>query len=256
MDAVRHILHRSGGFPAIMANTPLMHLLQWVEIIGCYVLDLPPVFPYLTGNGDLSLEACDSPSLHVPIAWPVPMPATSKIASLFRTLLGVNEHVVSLAEHLGECISDHPVDIGQLINPILHGLLSAGHASSGAEPLCFVERCGRSGALLYLAEFRRQCGNSPVITVMHVERVRGLLLFQDFGESALPPSLRFWLVFLGAIEAVTRAHQSFFHATLSTLLDNRGFPSREAIEVELHKILWFDGLFEAKIESLIQSCSG
>lgn len=164
----------------------------------------------------------------------------------------------ALGNKLWEVIT--PIEIDRLVNPIVRMFLSPS-ARVDSPPLS-IGACVRSGALLYLAEFRRRSGVSPVIVDVHLQNLSEAMmrLMEDYGDTTIDPSFRIWLLTIGAIEErpiLSYSHEKggFFHRWLGIELSRLGIMSLSEYKQRLSEIVWPGLLFDERLNSLVEEMS-
>ncbi|EED16030.1 hypothetical protein TSTA_011400 [Talaromyces stipitatus ATCC 10500] len=198
-------------------NPRLIGLVEWVDSIGSYDLDTPPI-----------LETTDPVAHEVVESYLLPPDGNQIITYLnnslvspglidaFTALHSLNTQLILLHSALGKSLwqTITPIEIDRLVDPVVRKFLSP---SARLDLPLSIGACLRSGALLYLAEFRRRSGISPVV-------VDGLELLKD-DVSAIDRSLWIWLLTIGAI---AERSDGFFHQWLATEIAGFGIRSLSA----------------------------
>lgn len=239
VQAIRCVLEALGGLDTPTLSIQLRKFIQWIQVIGCYVLDEAPVLahPLQVSTNTRSGQRCGSLS-----------PSTGGLASTIPLSSDLNPameavmmltDVQSTSSDPRQAEWDYDSTLHDRINRIVCSLLCCRNMATKNNELDLGEALFRSGALLYLAEFRRQCGDAPVTTSTHVDQLHRLLSQLD-GERtpACNPSFELWLTVLGALEAMSMVHKSMFEGRLALLLTHRNFFQVEQLEAELGSIVW------------------
>lgn len=213
-----------------------------VESIGSYVLDRP--LSLQTSSPDVadgkflypSLSECAIPDIaNASISRP--------LIGAYRALQTMNEQLSLLYSTLGEHTWQDPAEIDKLVDPVTRQLLAA---SCRLDPQISIGTCVRSAAMLYLAEFRRRSGISPVIVDVHVYNLRKS--WEDI-RCCVPmgPIFRLWLFTLGSMESTKQSDASYFLQQLRYISKEVGITSLAQYRGTLTRVLWFDPVFEQKL---------
>jgi hypothetical protein len=104
---------------------------------------------------------------------------------------------------------------------------------------------------MYLAEFRRRSGISPVVTDMHAKQ----LCLNLRKCPGLDPNLRLWLLTVGAIEGSGFFEAESFDRLLEETLYQLNIVSIAGWQDSLREILWLDSLFNQKLMSVSANLS-
>jgi hypothetical protein len=253
MAAILYLIDMRGGPESLKHLPELRKVIQWVELIGCYVLDQPPTLAfdiYAPMQMHFSVESCRSADAFSSI-----LPPTSKLVPITGYLSMLNEfrtyNTETCAEHW-----QYDYLLHDSVNGIIQALLCHPRMTRLDEQSDFREAACRTGILLYLAQFRRQCGDAPVTTFAHVEQLQHLLLRPTATQLLDHLSFEMWLTVLGALEASAPLHNAFFEDRLAHLLVHRSFSATEELEAELHSIVWLDSLFRPALRSMVRRCNG
>ncbi|KAL5338426.1 hypothetical protein BJX70DRAFT_367022 [Aspergillus crustosus] len=159
-----HQLFKELGLELANLDVKVGELVQWVESIRSYAFGIAPILGSRRTNNCLDIK-------------PLPPTLTSigihtSLSSAFQELRHINEQLSLRAFSLGSFIWDNPVDIDQLIHPLTYQFLTLHYTTPTLSPL---DSCIQNAALLYIAEFRRKLGISPVLTDIHTQRPRSSL---------------------------------------------------------------------------------
>ncbi|KAL5047078.1 hypothetical protein BDW71DRAFT_181003 [Aspergillus fruticulosus] len=238
MMATSRLIKESGLKPTELDGR-VIDLAQWVDSIGSYAFDTAPVLGYLKTD--------DS---HYNSAEPLPpclrnLDLSVPLCLAVRALQRVNAQLSLRAFTIGTSIWRNPTEIDRLIYPLTYQLLSIRQNTGDIPP---IYSCIRSAALLYLAEFRRKSGISPVLTCVHLRRLCNALNAID--QASIKTELTLWLLTVGAMEAKHRADQRYFHTRLSQVLRALGIDSVLLWKLHLEAIVWFDCLFDMKLNMI------
>jgi hypothetical protein len=207
-----------------------------------------------------------SPSLHIPYLKPlvtVHQPQLSfqlfdllesldhrnsrELVQAFHALQSLNRHLTLSYSVHGPSIWADPVSIDGLVNPTVYQFLCLCMPSEALHKESLVMSCLQSAALLYLAELRRRSGISPVITTVQMCKLKlGVMAIEK--HCSLHPTLLLWLLTIGALESTTRSDKSYFNLQLSRLQQHLGITTLSEFRVFLNQILWFDALFDTRLE--------
>lgn len=160
----------------------------------------------------------------------------------FSSLESMNMQIELRCAQEGELLWQRPGEIDALVHPVTHKCLSLSR-DTGVSPAWM---CLRSGALLYLAEFRRRSGISPVATGLHAQQLC-LGLRKCWG---LDPSLRLWLLTVGAIEGSGSFEAESLDQLLEETLHEMNIVSMAGWQDSLREIVWLDALFNRKLVSV------
>jgi hypothetical protein len=209
-----------------------------VESIGSYAFDIRPELRDLEARESYHISPPASTS---PCFSGIDVPLT--MLSAFRALQGTNEQLSMRQASFGEAIWQCPIEIDQLIHPLTYRFLLLDPSPIGVAPFY---TCIRSAALLYLAEFRRRSGISPVVTRIHLQRLRASM--EAMGQSSVKMPLTLWLFTLGAMEAISQWDQQYFYRQLLGLLQVAGINSVPLWTQCLTEVVWAGALFQDKLE--------
>ncbi|PCG93036.1 Hypothetical protein PENO1_085660 [Penicillium occitanis (nom. inval.)] len=244
MAAVGRIFEAKG----FSLSPRLMALVEWVDGIGSYDLDAAPIFDSAHETTLITHDPNES-HMHTHLA---DTDISTPLINAFGALRSMNTQLTLLHSALGNKIwqTITPIEIDRLVNPLVRMFLSS---SARLDSPLSTGACIRSGALLYLAEFRRRSGISPVIVDLHLRNLSQAMMDASF--IAMDPSLRIWLLTIGAIEegsAVSYPHEDggFFHRWLAIELAGYGITSLSEYKRLLSDIVWFDLLFDEKLNYL------
>jgi hypothetical protein len=169
------------------------------------------------------------------------------LVQAFHALQGLNRHLTLSYSFHGPSIWADPVSIDELVNPTVHQFLSLCIPSEALHEKSLVWSCLQSAALLYLAELRRRSGVSPVITTAQMCKLKsGVMAIEK--HCSLHPMLLLWLLTIGALESTTGSDESYFNFQLGRLQQQLGITTLSEFRVFLNKIIWFDALFDTRLE--------
>jgi hypothetical protein len=205
-----------------------------VDLIGSYALDIVPALGDMNKGPDYIQPPCKSIA---PCLESLDLPAP--LLSAFRSLQWTNAQI---APH--DSIWSNPVDVDRLIHPLTHQFLSLRYDAYIFGPCSSL----RSGALLYLAEFRRMSGISPVVTEVHVRQLR--LSVEGLSPTSTRPELMLWLLTVGALEATATSDREFFHSGLLLLFQAFEILSVLCWKQKLKGLIWSDAVFDHKLETI------
>jgi hypothetical protein len=169
------------------------------------------------------------------------------LVQAFHALQSLNRHLTLLYSAHGPSIWADPVSIDGLVNPTVHQFLCLCTRPEALHEESLVFSCLRSSALLYLAELRRRSGISPVITTVQMCKLK-LSVMAIEKHCSLHPTLLLWLLTIGALESTTRSDKSYFNLHLRRLQQQLGITSLSKFRSLLNEILWFDALFDTRLE--------
>ncbi|KAL4960160.1 uncharacterized protein BDV14DRAFT_204994 [Aspergillus stella-maris] len=244
ITAISQLIKESGISPDELEGS-VMNLVQWVELIGCYAFDVTPTF----GFGSIGTESFQRFCSHIeplpPCMTNVNLPAS--LTSVVQTLRSVN---AQLRQQItpNESFWCNPVALDEVIHPLTYRVLSTSY-NGDLSPL---SPAVRSAALLYLAEFRRKSGVSPVVTDIHMQRLRESLNVID--RAAVSPEMTMWLITVGAVEVKTPSDQCYFHSQLVKAFEDAGIDSFALWKQQLNSIVWFDDLFDHILDRIWFAC--
>jgi hypothetical protein len=206
-----------------------------VDLIGSYALDIAPAL----GDINEGLDYRQLPSKSVsPCVDSFDLPAP--LLSAFQTLQWTNTQIVPQGS-----IWSNPVEVDKLIHPLTHQFLSLRYDAYTFGPIC---SSIRSGALLYLAEFRRLSGISPVATEVYVQQLR--LSMEGLSPTSVPSELTLWLLTVGALEATATPDRDFFYSRLLLLFQAFEIHSVLCWRQRLKRLVWSDAVFDHKLETV------
>lgn len=176
---------------------------------------------------------------------------SATVVQAFRFLIMLNEKLVQSYSALGCSIWECPSKIDQLVNPVVRQFLSPSCRSEASALETLVSSCCRSAAILYLAEFRRRSGISPVLTGVHVQKLRESL---DAVKElhVIDHVLHLWLLTVGAIQSTVPCDRSYFLEELARVKLGLVFISPTEFTELLGKTVWFDAIFEGQVEKLLK----
>lgn len=179
-------------------------------MIGSYALDIA------SASGDINEEV---DHIHFPSKSVLPcldsLDLPAPLLSAFQLLQWTNTQIVPQGP-----IWSNPVEVDWLIHPLTHHFLSLRYDAYAFGPIF---SSIRSGALLYLAEFRRMSGVSPVVTEVHARQLR--LSIEALSPTSVPSELTLWLLTVGALEATVSPDSGFFYSYLLLLFRAFGIHS-------------------------------
>lgn len=204
-----------------------------VDLIGSYALDATPALGSISGEVN---HICFPSKSMPPGLNSLDLPAPLLFA--FQSLQWTNAQIIP---HVS--IWSNPVEVDRLINPLAHHFLSLRYDAYTSGPICSGLR---SGALLYLAEFRRMSGISPVVTELHVRQLR--LSMEVLSPASVPSELTLWLLTVGALEATTSLDGEFFHSRLFLLSRALEIHSVLCWKQTLKRLVWSDAVFDRKLD--------
>ncbi|PKX89869.1 uncharacterized protein P174DRAFT_454849, partial [Aspergillus novofumigatus IBT 16806] len=224
MVAVSRLTQES-GLSLEALDEKLVTTVKWVDLIGSYALDIVPVLGDMNEGVDYIQPPCKSVS---PCLDYLDLPAP--LVSAFQLLQWTNTQIVPQ-----NSIWSNPEEVDRLIHPLTHQVLSLRHDAYTSWPIC---SSLRSGALLYLAEFRRMSGISPVVTEVHVRQLR--LSLDALSPTSVPSELTLWLLTVGALEATAIPDREFFHSGLLLLFQAFKIHSVSCWRQMLKRLVWSD----------------
>ncbi|KAL2848140.1 hypothetical protein BJY01DRAFT_160731 [Aspergillus pseudoustus] len=233
MAAVSRLIAES-GFAMDELDARVIDVVQWVESIGSYAFDICPGLGNLKAGKPYQISPPEASS---PCLGGTDLPVS--LLSALRALQETNQQLSMRQLLFGHAIWQEPMEIDQLIHPLTYRFLLLGHSTQTVDPLHI---CLRSGALLYLAEFRRKSGVSPVVTGIHIQRLRSSM--EAMGQRSGITKLTLWLLTLGAMEATTQWDQQYFYSRLLGLLQASGVDSVPLWTQYLTEVVWIGGLFQ------------
>ncbi|GFF24524.1 hypothetical protein IFM61606_09163 [Aspergillus udagawae] len=232
MAAVARLIHESGLSLGAL-DEKLVTVVKWVDLIGSYALDIAPALGNV--NGEVDYIHCPSKTMSQCLnSLDLPAP----LLSAFQTLQWTNTQIIPQVS-----IWSNPVEVDRLIHPLTHRFLSLRNDAYIFGPVCSGLR---SGALLYLAEFRRMSGISPVVTEMHVRQLR--LSMEALSPTSVPSELTLWLLTVGALEATATSDREFFHSRLLLLSQALEIRSVLCWTQRLERLVWSDAVFDHKLD--------
>ncbi|KAK9563323.1 hypothetical protein V6Z88_000403 [Aspergillus fumigatus] len=232
MTAVARLIQESGLSLGAL-DEKLVTVVKWVDLIGSYALDATPALGSISGEVN---HICFPSKSMPPGLNSLDLPAPLLFA--FQSLQWTNAQIIP---HVS--IWSNPVEVDRLINPLAHHFLSLRYDAYTSGPICSGLR---SGALLYLAEFRRMSGISPVVTEIHVRQLR--LSMEVLSPASVPSELTLWLLTVGALEATTSLDWEFFHSRLFLLSQALEIHSVLCWKQKLKRLVWSDAVFDRKLD--------
>lgn len=212
-----------------------------VDSIGSYALDINPIL----GNihcGDDSAQFPAEPAVLCLSTLNLP----ASLLSALQLLKRVNSELL-----MRKTLWLSPTDIDQLIHPIVQRFLSLRYNTHFFSPVCC---CVRSGALLYLAEFRRRSGIIPLITEIHLQQLVSSMEALDL--TSVAPELTLWLLTVGAMESTSESDQNYFYSRLNLALQTIGIDSALLWTQYLNQVIWLDHLFDQKLDIIWRTLTG
>lgn len=211
-----------------------------VDNIGSIAFDIPPSLGIYSPS---KLTECDLFPATTALYLPEPLPY------FFNSLRLLNSELVQLFEVEGPTIWKHPTSIDCLLDPVICLLLSSACRPDGMSPDNHVFLCHRAGAILYLAEFRRWSGVSPVRTDLYIQTLRSKLDICG-SPTAMNHTLLLWLLTVGAIESTSLVDQTHFQERLFPITQVLGLDTIENYTDSLSRVVWFPSVFKSKLASL------
>ncbi|KAG2027569.1 hypothetical protein GB937_000007 [Aspergillus fischeri] len=234
MSAVSRLIQKS-GLSLESLDEKLMTVVKWVDLIGSYALDIVPALGDIDKGADYLQPPCKSV---VPCLESLNLPAP--LLSAFQLLQWTNTQIVPQ-----DSVRSDPVEVDRLIHPLTDQFLSLRYDAYTFGPIC---SSLRSGALLYLAEFRRMSGISPVVTEVHVRQLR--LSMEALSPTSVPSELTLWLLTVGALEARATSDRDFFYSQLLLLFQILEIYSVLCWRQMLKTLVWLDAVFDNKLETI------
>ncbi|KAL6236264.1 hypothetical protein BDW75DRAFT_239354 [Aspergillus navahoensis] len=238
MMAASRLIKASGLKPNEL-DGGVIDLAQWVDSIGSYAFDIAPVLGYLETEDSHYNYVEPLPPCLRNVDLPIPL------GSAVRALQWVNAQLSLQAFTTGTSIWCSPREIDRLTYPLTYQLLSIQQEAGDIPPIC---SCIRSAALLYLAEFRRGSGISPVLTDLHLQRLCNALDAVD--RASIKMELTLWLLTVGAVESKYTADRRYFYTRLFPALQALGIDSVLLWKIRLKAVVWFDCLFDVKLDMI------
>ena len=187
-----------------------------------------------------------------------------EIQEAFDSLESMNNRIELSHIQEGESLWYQPEKIDALVHPVTSRFLSL--PISNCEPVVHASQsqslslsplpvwtwtCLRSGALLYLAEFRRRSGISPVNTEIHARHLcLGLKKCGSEDGALLDLSLQLWLLTIVTIEGselVSFEEYGELTRKLTETLNKMGITSLIQWQNSLREIIWFEALFKHQL---------
>jgi hypothetical protein len=167
----------------------------------------------------------------------------------FQSLQDLNNYLALIHVNPGASLLDEPYKMDLLVEPVSRRFLSIRPPVDMPESSSALITYLRAGALLYLAELRRRSGISPVMTTFQVDKLKQSLkiIAQPFD---LAHSIHLWVLTVGAIESPTPDDQYYFCSKIKQLRSDIGIETMTQYEHHLHRVVWFDPLFQARLSVL------
>lgn len=225
----------------------LLKLFSRVDGIGSYDLDTSPMFDSAHETTTMTRDLDES---YIP-TYLTNTDICPPLIDAFTALQSMNTRINLLHSALGDKLWEAitPIEIDRLVNPIVRMFLSS---SARPDSPSSIGACIRSGVLLYLAEFRRRSGISPVIVDVHLRHLSQATM--DDSIIAMDSELRVWLLTIGAIEErpLSYPHEEggFFRRWLGIELAGYGITSLSEYRELLSRIVWSNSLFDERLNSI------
>lgn len=171
------------------------------------------------------------------------------VLQAFQSLQDLNNYLALVHVNPGSSLLDEPYKLDLLVEPVSRSFLSlrlpAGMSEKASAPLTYL----RAGGLLYLAELRRLSGISPVMTTFQVDKLKQSLevVMQHL---IIDPSIRLWILTVGALESATLDDQSYFRSQIKHLREEKNIETLTQYEEHLHRVVWFNPIFQTRLSEL------
>ncbi|KAF2447318.1 hypothetical protein P171DRAFT_249741 [Karstenula rhodostoma CBS 690.94] len=226
-----------------------IRLYQSIDSVGSYAFGITPSSLIPTA---MQLPALTHSSLEKPLLILVnSLDLSYRLSMLhaFQSLQDLNNYLALAHMNPGSSLLDEPYKLDLLVEPVSRSFLSLRPPEDMPEKNSALLTYLRAGGLLYLAELRRRSGISPVMTTFQVDKLKQSLEIVAH-HLDIDPSIRLWVLTVGALESATLDEQSYFCSQIKQLRADRGIETIAQYQGHLHRVVWFDPLFHKRLSVL------
>ncbi|KAI8933326.1 hypothetical protein NX059_009950 [Plenodomus lindquistii] len=246
-NALVRIIGLRGGYDTI-DKEHLRCTISWVDLIGCFAQDLPPVvpIPYPWLQSSVARPYLPRPSTTISLLWKQQFPPRLDWITIF-------DDVVQIIQQ--DCAFDIDqlvlaMTSGSWIEPIIYKLLSIRPLSLGSDREYVMEEVCRLGTLLFLAPIWRLLGHGPIWTAAISRRLMHVLGTNMVEWNDLKPLLA-WVLYFAAVETSDIAERSQLVLVLAALAAGMQLRDWGGLMEIVKGVLWVEKVF-AGTEELIK----
>jgi hypothetical protein len=167
----------------------------------------------------------------------------------FEALQNLDSYLTAHCLEQRSSILEEPMSMDLFVDPVARQFLLLRPPEDQVKGESDVLSCLRNAALLYLAEFRRRSGISPVVTSTLISELQESLKAID-DHPALDDIMRLWLLTIGALESSTTVHRHQFCSQIQCLRLDLGLSTTTQYHDYLAQVVWFEPLSKSRLSSL------
>ncbi|KAL1793790.1 hypothetical protein ACET3X_008772 [Alternaria dauci] len=243
-NAFARIIRLRGGYDAVDKEY-LRITITWVDLIGCFAQDIPPIVPMPSKWKADSKSPPNSPrpSSAISLAWKQQLPMQLGWISIFDdiTQLISLDQVFNVKQQVLASTS------GSWMEPTLYRLLALRPLQSSNRREHVIEEICRLGTLLFLAPFWRILGQNPVWTAAISRNLLLVLMRNDVEWNQLIPLL-IWALYLAAIETNDIAERGQLVFMLSVHMRDMHLQEWDDMMQIIEGVLWVENVFAGSDE--------
>ncbi|KAF2845127.1 hypothetical protein T440DRAFT_493642 [Plenodomus tracheiphilus IPT5] len=246
-NALVRIIGLRGGYDTIDKES-LRCTITWVDLIGCFAQDLPPVvpMPHPWLQNSSSRPFSPRPSIPIALLWKQQLPSRLDWITVFDDIVQlISQDRAFNLEQLVLAITS-----GSWIEPTIYRLLTIRPLHLGHDREHVMEEVCRLGTLLFLAPFWRLLGHSPIWTAAISRNLLHVLMSNMVEWNELKPLL-IWVLYFASVETNDLAERSQFLFMLAVLMASMQLREWEGLMDVVKSVLWVEKVF-AGTEELIK----
>ncbi|KAH7379864.1 hypothetical protein BKA64DRAFT_686501 [Cadophora sp. MPI-SDFR-AT-0126] len=259
MDGIEQILKLRGGIETLNSNIRLRLLISWHSISGSCSFDLIPRFPLPTTHAT-------KPPLPDLTSY-LSSPSTQSFHNTRQTYYTDHPEISHLMDDLHNFTSLLKAETnwssgrvwvenlasGFWINHIVQQSLHLQTIINPDDLKSIMREASRLGVLLYLAEIRRDFGVYPVVTHIHISKLRSLLEdSEDVPWHEFKP-LKLWVLVMALLEAKSSEDKDWFADQIRGLTEELNLKSGEELEELLEGMFWYPQIHSKLLWSNIRA---
>ncbi|KAH9882667.1 hypothetical protein J1614_000903 [Plenodomus biglobosus] len=240
-NALIRIIALRGGYNTIH-NEHLRCTITWVDLIGCFAQDLPPLIPmpHLWIQNSTTHSTSTSPRIAHPITllWKQQFPTRQDWITIFDDIV----HLLSQDRAFNSEQLILAITSGSWIEPTIYRLLSIRPLHLGNNRDHVMEEVCRLGTLLFLAPFWRLLGHNPIWTAAISRNLVNVLVGGFVEWKELRPLLA-WVLYFGAVETGDLAERSQLVFMLAVLMGGLQLREWEWLMELVKSVVWVEQVF-------------
>ncbi|OAL02356.1 hypothetical protein IQ06DRAFT_270754 [Phaeosphaeriaceae sp. SRC1lsM3a] len=243
-SALARIVELRGGFDKI-DKEHLRITLTWVDLVGCFGQDIPPLVP-LPHQWQTSAQSpphSPRPLSPLSLAWKQQLPMQLDWVSVFDDIA----QLISLDQAFNNEQLLLANTSGSWMEPTMYRLLAIRPLLHNNSPERAIEEVCRLGTLLFLSPFWRLLGQSPVWTAA-ISRNLLLMLTNYRAEWKELKPLLAWVLYFAAIETKDLAERSMYVSMLAAVMTGMELLEWDEMLQVIKGVLWVEKVFASSDE--------